>query len=415
MKIIVQKFGGTSVADSICREQVAKNIIGALKKGFKPVVVVSAMGRQGAPYATDTLKNLVTEIFKDVPARELDLIMSCGEIISSVVLANVLNKKGYKAKSLTGGQAGILTDDNFGNAQVIDFNPETILKTIKNGYIPVVSGFQGITKSGEITTLGRGGSDTTAAILGAGIKAERVEIYTDVDGIMTADPRILSEARVIETITYDEVFQLSNEGAKVIHPKAVEIAMMNNVPLVIKNFKNQGDGTLITSYSNKERNISLNKNSKVVTGIAHTANIAQVTVISESENSKEEIELFNALAQSGISIDLINLFPKLKVFTIKKDKIEKTVEVLEELKANYKIIDKCVKISLVGAGMRDVPGVMARVVKTLNSKGIKILQTSDSNTTISVLIEENNLVEAVRSLHREFHLDSKKSKIYFQM
>lgn len=198
MKILVQKFGGTSVSTPERREMATSKVIEAVKNGFSVVVVVSAMGRNGDPYATDTLINMVKSIDSNISKRELDLLMNCGEIISSVTFAATLSKKGYKAKVFTGGQAGIITDDNFGNAEIIKVEPTRLLESLKEGIIPVVAGFQGITEEGDLTTLGRGGSDTTAALLGEALKASAVEIYTDVDGIMTADPRIVSKAHILK-------------------------------------------------------------------------------------------------------------------------------------------------------------------------------------------------------------------------
>ncbi|MGL5868099.1 aspartate kinase, partial [Clostridium chrysemydis] len=231
MKIVVQKFGGTSVSTKERRERVVNKVISAIKEGYSPIVVVSAMGRKGEPYATDTLLSLVDCNFKDSNKQAQDLLMCCGEFISSVVMSNELFNNGVNAVPLTGGQAGIITDDVFSDAKHKEVDSKELLRLVENGKVPVVTGFQGITEKGYFTTLGRGGSDTSAAILGAAVNAERIEIYTDVDGIMTADPRIVKEASLIDVISYTEVFQLADQGAKVVHPRAVDIAMKHNIPL----------------------------------------------------------------------------------------------------------------------------------------------------------------------------------------
>lgn len=247
MKIVVQKFGGTSVSTKERRTMVVEKVKGAINKGYLPVVVVSAMGRKGEPYATDTLLGLVSEEFKKENKLATDLLMGCGEIISTVVMSDELREAEIEAVPLTGGNAGILTDDNYSSADFIDINPKLILEVLKEGKVPVVAGFQGVDRNGFLTTLGRGGSDTTAAVLGVALKAEEIEIYTDVDGIMTADPRIVGDAELINKISYNEVFQLADQGAKVIHPRAVEIAMKGNVTLVIKNTMSTCIGTMIDS------------------------------------------------------------------------------------------------------------------------------------------------------------------------
>jgi aspartate kinase len=261
MKILVQKFGGTSVSTEENRKLVVKKIKSALEQGYRPVVVVSAMGRKGAPYATDTLLSLVDDKFKEHNSQAVDLLMACGEILSTVVISEELFKENILAVPLTGGQAGIKTNDNYNNAAILEVKPDRIYEILKEGKIPVVAGFQGISEKGYITTLGRGGSDVTGAILGVAVKAEEVQIYTDVDGIMTADPRIVSDASLIQNISYDEVFQFADQGAKVIHPRAVEISKKYNIPLVIKNTLSDCEGTVISNFAEDSENI--------ITGITH--------------------------------------------------------------------------------------------------------------------------------------------------
>ena len=398
MKILVQKFGGTSVSTPERREKAASKVIEAVKNGFSVVVVVSAMGRNGDPYATDTLINMVKSIDNNISKRELDLLMNCGEIISSVTFAATLSKKGYKAKAFTGGQAGIITDDNFGNAEIIKVEPTRLLESLKEGIIPVVAGFQGMTEEGDLTTLGRGGSDTTAALLGVALKASAVEIYTDVDGIMTADPRIVSKAHILKKISYNEVFQFAEQGAKVVHPRAVEIAMRGNIPLVIKNTMSDSPGTIITQYNEAYDNIY--DIDKLVTGIANMDHRVQIVI----ENNANTQNLFEKIAEEKISIDLINIFPEKQVFTISEGDFKKLQKLLEENNIKYSYRTDCSKVSIIGNRIRGVPGVMARVIKALSRHNIEIYQTADSHNTISCLVSQDKAEEAVRVLHEEFNL-----------
>ncbi|HHV73645.1 aspartate kinase [Thermoanaerobacterium sp. R66] len=398
--IIVQKFGGTSVSTSERRNMAVSKVVDAIEQGFMPVVVVSAIGRSGDPYATDTLINFAKSIYKDTPKRELDILMSCGEIISSVIFSNVLMSKGYKSKVFTGGQAGIITDDNFGDAEIIRVEPQYLIDALNQNIIPVVAGFQGITVDGDITTLGRGGSDTTAALLGEALKAYAVEIYTDVDGIMTADPRIVSNAHILKRISYNEVFQLAEQGAKVIHPRAVEIAMRGNIPLVIKNTMSDSPGTIITQYNNVYNNIYDSDN--LVTGIANMNNRVQVII----ELNRDDKDIFGKIAEAKISIDLINVFPDRKIFTISEADLSKLETLLKENDVKYAIRKNCSKVSIIGNRIRGVPGVMARIIKALSDNNIEIFQTADSHNTISCLVSQDKADIAVKVLHDEFKLES---------
>lgn len=252
MKIIVQKFGGTSVRDEHGRNLARKHIEKALQDGYKVVVVVSAMGRKGDPYATDTLLSLIDGANAHVTNREKDLLMACGEIISSVVFTNMLNKHGIKATAFTGAQAGFRTNNDYTNAKIIDMRCERLLRALKEHDVVVVAGFQGAAENGDVTTIGRGGSDTSAAALGAALGAEWVDIFTDVEGVMTADPRIVENARPLDVVTYTEICNMAYQGAKVIHPRAVEIAMQAKVPLRIRSTYSDSPGTLVTSIGKKE-------------------------------------------------------------------------------------------------------------------------------------------------------------------
>jgi aspartate kinase len=398
LEIIVQKFGGTSVSTEERRKQLAAKVKKAIDNGMHPVVVVSAMGRKGDPYATDTLLSLIEDNFISDNKNAKDLLMCCGEIISSVVVCNTLYSYGIKAVPLTGGQAGILTDDNFTNADCISTDPSKILKILNEGMVPVITGFQGTTKDGFFTTLGRGGSDTSACILGIALKAKEIVIYTDVDGIMTADPRLVEDVSLIDEVTYNEVYQLADQGAKVIHPKAVDLAKKANIPLLIRNTMSDSKGTLIIKEVSEE-------NKRFITGITHLNNRIQVRVrLSENPNHASYRSLLDNLAKNNISLDLINIFPAHQIFTINADEKEKLNKVLNAAGINFTIIEDCSTIAIVGSGMTGVPGVMAKIINTLTENNIEVLQTTDSNITIWCLIYTNKLSEAINLLHNKFGL-----------
>lgn len=408
MRIIVQKFGGSSVATPEARRRVAERVVTAIEEGYAPVVVVSAMGRAGDPYATDTLIDMARAGGGGVTARDLDLLMACGEIMSAVVLAGIIRGMGHDAIALTGGQAGLLTDDSFGDARIIRVETDRLLLLLREGKIAVVAGFQGVTEAGEVTTLGRGGSDTTAAALGAALRADVVDIYTDVDGVKTADPRLVPEARTLQVITYDEVAQMAHEGARVIHPRAVEIARRNNVPLRIRSTFDEAPGTLVTyGFDASQQSPSL-FDGRVVTGVTHIPSMARITIrtAGEGDESGEELRVFSSLARAGISVDLINVFPGSKVFCVKENVSGQAEEILREEGFRPEVIHGCAKVSVVGTGMRGVPGVMAGVVAALHRAGVRILQTADSHVTISCLVREEDLPRAVQALHDQFGLGS---------
>lgn len=400
MKILVQKFGGTSVSTHERRENVVNKIISAKEKEYFPVVIVSAMGRKGQPYATDTLLSLISNNFKNENKLATDLIMSCGEIISTVILSDELSKRGQSAVPVTGGQSSIITDDNYGDAAVLDVQVGRLSKIIAENKIPVVAGFQGVSKKGFVTTLGRGGSDVTAVLIGNALKADKIEIYTDVDGIMTADPRIVSDASLIKEISYNEVFQLADQGAKVIHPRAVKLAMNSNIPLVIKNTLNNSRGTIIS-------NSIMENQHKLISGITSMENRVQVT-IEHDDNSKNEnyYNILDELADNLISIDLINVFPREKIFTIDEEDFDNFKIVMKNLGLKYSAIEHCTKIAIIGSGMRGIPGVMAKILKILSRENIQVLQTADSHTTIWCLVESSAEQKAINALHRDFNLSN---------
>jgi len=404
MKFIIQKFGGTSLVTEELREQVAGKVIAVKEEGFVPVVVVSAMGRVGDPFATDTLINFVRQVNPEVSLREMDLLMCCGEVISGVVMAATLQKMGHPAVCLTGAQAGIVTNDVFNDARILKVKPEKIISHAKEGKIVIVTGFQGVTEEGEITTLGRGGSDTSAAALGVALDAQYVDIFTDVDGIMTADPRIVEDAQPRDVVTYDEICQLAHEGAKVVHPRAVEIVMQKNIPMRVKCTFSDAPGTLVTSTGEVNKGTIDITRDRTITGITQTPNLVQFKVyIDEGEQGlKQKRKLFRSLALAGISLDFINIYPDMVVYTVKEDACEKTAQAMEVAGYKTEIVHDCAKVAAVGAGMTGVPGVMASIVEALTREDIQILQSNDSYTNIWVLVKKSDMEKAVRALHRQF-------------
>jgi aspartate kinase len=406
LRVIVQKFGGTSVATSEGRDRVALKIKEALHQGLKVVVVVSAMGRFGEPYATDTLINMARGVCKQVQPRELDLLMSCGENISTVVMVQTLKNHGMEAMAFTGGQAGIITDHQFNNARIMEIKTDNLHKCLEDGRIAVVAGFQGMTSDGEITTLGRGGSDTTASALGVALNADVIEIYTDVDGVMTADPRLVPQAKPLATMTYNEVCEMAHLGAKVVHPRAVEIAMEGRIPLRIRSTFSDSLGTLITDAGSIHSTEI--KGDKVVTGLAHVAEMAFVKIHSEEDlnDTGRMLEIFRRMAEAGISVDMIQVSPREVGFIIKGDLVERAGEILNQLPLEVLIDTGYAKVAIVGTGMRGVPGVMARMVQGLRKQRIAIFHSADSHTNIACLVKQEEMSKALRALHDEFELET---------
>lgn len=415
MRILVQKFGGTSVATPERRYQAAGKVAEAVKAGFSMVVVVSAIGRAGDPYATDTFLNWVKGIHFDLSKRELDLLMSCGEVISGVVLVSTLKSLGYEAVLLTGGQAGIITNNQFGDARIIRVEPQNIQEYLESGHIVVVAGFQGMTENGQITTLGRGGSDTTAAAIGVALDAELIDIYTDVEGIMTADPQIVEDAHILDSVTYSEICQLAHQGAKVIHPRAVEIAMQRNIPLRIKSVFSDAPGTLITSVQPCMGVGTDIVSDRIVTGIAHTPNVTQICIRTENtaEVRKEHTRIFKAMALADISVDFISVQQESVLYTVHDEVSEKAANILRNMGYDPVVIKGCAKVSIVGGGINGVPGVMAAMLEALSDAGVTILQSADSHTTIWVLVDQEDMIPAVKALHTKFNLNKVQKNISF--
>jgi aspartate kinase len=404
MRVIVQKFGGLLLGSRQGRRQVADRIIESTADGTRVVAVASAIGREGDPYATDTLMTLLRDAADaagDADPRTLDLLLSTGEVISTALMAHVLVQSGCRAVALTGAQAGILTTDEFNDARILSIDPTIIHRYLDPGNVVVVAGFQGVTGDGEITTLGRGGSDTTAVAIGAALEAELVEIYKDVEGIMTADPKFVSGARPIRAITYDEVSQMAALGARVLHPRAADIGREHGVRLVIKRLGSSG-GTVIAR--GPELGVPIIDGRPVI-GLAHLPDVIQVKIARvPGEDLERPLAALRSLAEQGISIDLISLLPEMLAFTVQQDVVERAANLLATLGFAVTLSEPCAKVSIIGAGMRGRPGVMARVVNALHGAGVEILQTADSHTTISCLVPRPQMAAALAALHDEFGL-----------
>lgn len=403
MQILVQKFGGTSLRTEENRRHVIKHIQNALKKKYKLVVVVSALGREPDPYATDTLLSLVKYPLHYTTNRELDLLLSCGETISAIVLSNELQKQHISSIALTGSQAGIITNDDFTQAKIKQINSEKILKLFHQQDVVVVAGFQGMTISGDTTTIGRGGSDTTAAALGVALQAERVEIFTDVLGIMTADPRIVKSARPLHVVSYLEICHLAYQGAKVVHPRAVEIAMQVKMPIRIRSTYSKDKGTLVTTPAHHYESSTIQD--RLITGIAHMKDITQIQIRFKEGAQQLQSYIFKAMASAGISVDFINITPSSLIYTVPKATAKKAISILTSLDLQPSVKENCAKVSVIGAGMSGVPGIAFTIVESLTDQGVQILQSADSYTTIWVLIDEKDLFKAVNALHDVFKLN----------
>ncbi|MHB9003805.1 MAG: aspartate kinase [Coriobacteriia bacterium] len=398
--IVVMKFGGTSVATKAGRDSIARRVSAAIELGKAPVLVVSAMGRSGDPYATDSLLALLGDAPTD--SAERDLLMGTGELISSVVCAHELRAQGVEARAFTGPEAGIATDAVHGNASITEIHPGPLLKAITSGLVPVVAGFQGIAPDGRLATLGRGGSDTTACALGVALCAEAVEIYSDVDGVMTADPRTVEGTLVLETIRADELFQMARHGSRVVHTPAAELALASGLAVRVKNTYTEHPGTLVAD-------ISAYRPDKVATAVSHATGIARIRVTlpapeGSDEHMHAQTKVYRAMADAGISLDMFTPVGDIMVFSIPESALVTAGSILDGLGLAYEVTDKLAKITLVGAGMHGVPGVMARMAECLDAAGVTVLQTADSHTTISVLVPADALQVAVTTLHSGFDL-----------
>jgi aspartate kinase len=401
--IIVQKFGGTCLDTREKRQLACDRIQEALGRGLRVLAVVSAMGRKGEPYATDTLISLARDISRDIALRELDLLLSCGEIISAVLMVQELKTRHIDAMALSGGQAGIVTDTNFGDAHIIAIDSTHVKRHLDEGKVVVVAGFQGRAESGDITTLGRGGSDTTATALGGVLQAECIEIYTDVEGIMTADPRVVQSARTIPLVTYDEVVHLAWEGAKVIHPRAVEIAKRAQIPVWVRSLKPESKKTIIANEEDRETPWLFLRDNTPVTGIAYVPGLAHIVSGLRPDGQMQDLMgVLSALAD--ISLDLINVFPDRLSFVISEEWTDRALSCLEDAGICANVQRGKAKVTVIGHGMHGKSGVMSEVAAALATQGIRIYASSDSNITISCLVDEKRVGCAVNALHSAFNL-----------
>ncbi len=403
MALIVQKYGGSSLADAERIKSVARRIAATKGKGNQVVVVASAMGD-----TTDELIRLAHRVSEQPDERELDVLLSTGEVVSSTLLTMALRRLGHQAISLSGAQAGIQTDATYTKARIRSIDPKRILNELERGNIVIVAGFQGITEEMNTTTLGRGGSDTTAVALAASLKAGVCELYTDVEGIYTADPRLVPEARKLEGIGYEEMLELATHGARVTHPRAVELGGLYNIPILVASSFTESQGTLIYG------GVSMEVRNKV-RGIAHDFNVAKITVVGVPDRPGIAAAIFESLAEAGINVDTIvqnasiNQITDL-TFTVTKDELEKAVSLVEpvarSIGARECIGDPTMgKVSIIGTGMQNTPGYAARMFKALYEQGINIHLITTSEIRITCIIDENRIKDAVRTLHRSFELE----------
>ncbi len=407
MAIVVQKYGGSSMANADKIRNVARRIAEAHKKGNKVVAVVSALGD-----TTDDLIGLAKQINANPEPREMDLLLSTGEIVSSTLMAMALHAMGFKAVALSGPQAGISTDSSFSRARILGIEPKRIIKEIDKGNIVIVAGFQGMTAEMDVTTLGRGGSDTTAVALAASLKARICEIYTDVEGVYTADPRIVEEARKLEDIGYEEMLEMATSGAKVVHHRAVELGEVYNMPILVASSFVDTPGTIIHGGKNME---ARNK----VRGIAHDLDVAKITVTGVPDRPGIAAAIFQPLAKAGISVDTIvqnasaNNITDL-TFTVSRNDLSKAISIVKpvakEIGAKECLSDSRLgKVSIIGTGMQNTPGYAAKMFQTLFEQGINIQLITTSEIRITCIISEDKIKEAVKALHKAFALEQSKA------
>lgn len=404
MGLIVQKFGGTSVGNVERIRNAASRTAEELQNGNNVVVVVSAMGK-----TTDHLVDMANEISSGPSKREMDMLLTTGEQVTIALFSMALQQNGIEAVSYTGWQAGIQTEAVHGNARIIDIDTHRIEKELNSGKVVIVAGFQGITEDSQITTLGRGGSDTTAVALAAALKADKCDIYTDVTGVFTTDPRYVKSARKLLSVSYDEMLELANLGAGVLHPRAVEFAKNYGLPIEVRSSMEKERGTIIEEENEMEQNL-------IVRGVAFEDQITRVSVLGVSTSLKGLSTIFTTLAQNHINVDIIvqsrteadsaNIS-----FSIKSNDLSETLDVLESNKEllNYKAIESetgLAKVSIVGSGMVSNPGVAAKMFEVLEGNGVQVKMVSTSEIKVSTVIEEKQMVNAVESLHEAFELYS---------
>jgi aspartate kinase len=409
--IVVQKYGGSSLADAESIKRVARRIVETKKAGHDVVVAVSAMGD-----STDDLLDLARDVSPVPPPRELDMLMTAGERISMALVAMAISDLGFSARSFTGSQAGVITDGVHGKAKIIDVTPGRITEALGKGHITIVAGFQGVSQgTKEITTLGRGGTDTTAVALAAAMGAEVCEIYTDVDGIFTADPRIVPTARKIDRISNEEMLELAASGSKVLHLRSVEYARRFDIPIHVRSSFSQKEGTIVTDQPGPEGDAV---EAPIIAGVAHDRSEAKVTVVGVPDRTGMAAQIFEAVALAQINLDMIVQNVSATdtgltdiSFTLPKTDGTAAVEALQRIQgevgfSSIQYDDQIGKLSLVGAGMRSNPGVSATFFKALADVGVNIEMISTSEIRISVITRDDLLDEAVRAVHTAFGLDS---------
>lgn len=404
-RIVVQKFGGTSVADTEKIKNVAKTVILEKNNGNDVVVVVSAMG-----HTTDYLVKMAKDLSPNPSEREMDMLLSTGEGVSIALLAMAIQAQGYEAVSYNAMQVGIFTENIHSKARILKIETEKLRKNLNEGKIVIVAGFQGVTPDGEITTLGRGGSDTSAVAIAAALNAERCDIYTDVEGVYTTDPRVVPTASKLEGISYEEMLELAHAGANVLHPRSVETAKLNNVPLRVRSsFKTNDMGTLILGVDKMEID-------RPVTGVASDLSQTRIVVLDVPDIPGQAAKIFSTLAKENISVDMIiQSYAKKETntndiaFTVYSSDKDKTLCVLNNLKAEIGCGDilansDIAKVSIIGAGMIDRPGIASGMFETLSNLGINIKMISTSEIKISCLVDKKDADKAVKALHEEFDL-----------
>ena len=410
MGLIVQKFGGSSVADAEGMKRVAARIVATKKAGHQVVVVVSAMGD-----TTDELIELANAVTPIPQGRELDMLLTAGERISMAVLAMAIHNLGFEALSFTGSQAGVITDSVHGKARIIDVTPGRIREAIDSGAIAIVAGFQGISQdTKDITTLGRGGSDTTAVALAAALDADVCEIYTDVDGVFSADPRVVPAARKLKTVTYEEMLELAAAGAKVLHLRCVEYARRFNLPIHVRSSFSPNEGTWVVENHPEGGTME----QAIISGVAHDKSEAKVTIVGVPDRTGIAARIFQAIADNDINVDMIVQNVSAAAtgltdisFTVPKEEGQKATTVLQRIQgevgfASIIYDDTIGKLSLVGAGMRSHPGVTATFFAAMADAGVNIEMISTSEIRISVIVREADLERAAKAAHTAFQLDA---------
>ena len=396
--VAVLKFGGTSLATSAQRKLAATRVREARDDGFATVAVVSAFGRLPDPYSTDTLLSLASG---SAPNANTDMLLAAGELIAASVFASELSAAGIEARAFSGAQAGIVTDECHGDATIVRVEPRALVEALERGAVAVVAGFQGATVDGTVTTLGRGGTDLSAVAIGHALGAQRVDIYTDVSGVMTADPRRVAEARTIARISLAEMSELADHGAGVMHDKAAAYADRTGTGYSLKGL-DSNRGTVVDAAVEHDR---------AVTGVTATGRVTWLRVIrgdieSPIRRMQTEIDMFARIAAAGISLDQVTINQSGVTFVVEGDRAGEMRRLLAGLNLAVRVREGCSKLSIVGSGMRGRPGVVHRIVDALSRANVEIIHCTDSNITVSILVPQSDVTLAERAVHEEFALDT---------